>query len=302
MSTEDILHKVDGSDPQEVLPCRERLLSETAEANTGRDWLRQVASSAAHLLAPRGKRARRPRIAGTILIAVVFGAAAFTASATVGGAAANKNAAARAAGVAAVVSQVQSSFNDGQIAGGSVGGSILTVSLAAEDGPSITLGNFEAGVLAHAVRDWMAAQGQEAVTAVREVGSSGSQLAGSALGDSIAAEPSASPLTSGACETAAQDAPSSLVLVSARTLPFADGTCVFKFTTADPATFAATASSSFPDITSALPDANDHPFLIEVDDQAGTPQVILSWVPGVAGQGQGQAYVAPGLPNTLGWG
>lgn len=251
---------------------------------------------------PSRKPGGRRKAAALLILAAAIAAAALIARATIGSASTDPTAQARAAGVDAVVAQAQASFGNALVASGAVAGSALTLTLAPTDGPSITIANFEGAVLAHAVADWMTANQQETVTSVRYVDGAGNQLPGNPVGDSVGNEPTATALSTDACATAAQNAPASLTLVSARTLPLAGGTCVFKLTTADPTTFAANASSLLPQITGAIPDANDHSFLVEVDSQDGTPQIMLSWVPAIAGQGQGQAYVRPGLPNTLSWG
>jgi hypothetical protein len=241
---------------------------------------------------------RRPRL--TVAIAVAgIAAAVVSATATIGGGAAPANAPARAAGVNSVLGQVQSAFGDGRLISASVAGSALTVTLSTTGPAAKTIGTFEGQVLAYAVNGWMQANNQEAISSVDYVDSTGQTLQDAATGDLVGSLPAAPALTGGACQTAAANAQSPLSVVSARTLPFAGGTCVVTLQTSDASAFGASAGSLLFAVQSAVPNAGDHPLLIEVDDQSGSPLVITSWVPGIDGVGQGVTWIRSGFDASL---
>jgi hypothetical protein len=84
-----------------------------------------------------------------------------------------------------------------------------------------------------------------------------------------------------------------LTTVSARTLPFVNGTCVLEFQTSDPASFAASAPTTLK--LDALGAVNERPILVEVSDTSGTPQFVFSWVPGFGGS----TWIHPGLSDAF---
>lgn len=208
-----------------------------------------------------------------------------------------KYTAARAASVADVISQVQDAFSDGLIRSASIQGSTLDVAIATPQEDSETVSRFEAAVLGHAVADWQGANGQSQVAKVQTVVPSGTPFAGLASGEPIGLDSSATPLASDSCERVASQAPASAAVL-ARTLPFAGGTCIIKVeTSADPIVAAPAMADA---LSEAIADPSSYPYLIEVDDPSGTPQIVETWVPGTGAGGnggQGGLYVRPGLPG-----
>jgi hypothetical protein len=79
------------------------------------------------------------------------------------------------------------------------------------------------------------------------------------------------------------------------TLPYASGACVFKFQTSDPSSFAANAPVTMGALVNAMGDPNERPYLVEVDDQTGTPQFVDSYTPSAGGQ----AYIKQGLSQSF---
>ncbi len=101
-------------------------------------------------------------------------------------------------------------------------------------------------------------------------------------------------LAKGACESAAhaaQEVDASLTIQSVLTLPYAGGACAFKFQTSEPSNF--DQSPVIGKIANVMGDPNQRALLVEVDDQAGVPQVVDSYSP----SGGGTLYIKPGL-NT----
>lgn len=227
-------------------------------------------------------------------LTLVLAAAVIAAVTTQGGASPPKSAQITAQGVDGVVSQVQNSFGDNRILTASVTGSTLSVKLAAPDEPSLTNATFEAQVLGHVVRDWMTANGQAPINAAVYLDATGAPQGG----DSVASEPSVVPLTNGTCNSAAQAAQvvdASIALLSVQSLQWLNGTCVFEFQTSDPASFASNAPVTVGKLVYAMGDPDERPYLVQVDDQAGTPQFVASYVPGDGGR----AYIKPGLSTAF---
>lgn len=272
---------------------------EADDEMTQRVYGQATSSPRAH---PRGlinrlSSTRRLRLATAIgVIGVAAGVAGATA--TIGGGAPPASAAARAAGVDSALGQVQSSFGDGRLISASVEGSGLTVTLSTSGPAAIEIGTFEAQVLAFAVNDWMEANGQATISSVSYVDSDGQEIQGAATGDVVGSLPSAPALASGACDAAAAEAQSPLSVVSAKLIPFAGGACVITLESSDATTFDASASNSLGAVQSAGSAAGDHPLLVEVDDQSGSPLVITSWAPGINGVGHGGTWVKTGLDDS----
>lgn len=206
-----------------------------------------------------------------------------------------------AATVPDVVAQVQAAFSDGMLDSASLSGPELTVQTTASGTSAEAWAGFEAAVLAHAVADWQVAHGQTPLTELRANGATGQSLSGLAA-DSIGGDSVSSPLPDSTCEDAAQNVSSSVSVMSARTLPFAGGTCVFKLdaTSADAVAAGNQMSSAMAHALPSGATANDHPWLIEVDAPTGSPLLVVTWVPGLDGVGSGTAYVRPGLPGGSG--
>jgi hypothetical protein len=285
----------------EVPPLSERARSRIHAYATGNRYSGRALLSRISIAASPRKRVHWQAVFALGLAAV---AAAIAAVATSGGASPPSNAQSVATGVNSVVSQVQNSFGGGgQIVSASMNGSALAVELQAPNEPSLTSGAFEAQILAHAVGDWMTANGQGSVNSVVYLNSQGAALPGSQTSDSVASSPSVTPLASGACNTAAQAAQSeeatlsggSLTVETVKSLPYMNGTCVITFQTSDPNGFAGDAPLLVGKLVNTLGDPNERPYLVQVDDAAGTPQFLASYVPGVGGQ----AYIKPGLSNAF---
>jgi hypothetical protein len=244
----------------------------------------------------RGKRLAAAVAVSTAVVAgIVIGAMA-----SIGGAAAPKTVLPRATSVDGVVAQVRRSFGDQQIVSASVEGSVLAVTLNVP-GTSKTpgygvKGTFEAQVLGAAVADWMRSQGQEPITTVR-YRDEGKVIPGSlANGDPIRSDPNVSPLAADACDRAAKAAGTvSLTLVSAQTLPYLNGTCVFTFKAADLRAGSQAAMGALGRITSAIGGPpNERPWLFELDDQNVVPETGASWM-----LNTGTTWATPGLAYPL---
>jgi len=249
-------------------------------------------SRAARGLLHRARHSRSVLVIGFALMAAAAAAAVLVAR---GGAAQTPSSIA-----AGVLSQVQTSFGDDLVAAASVQASTLNASVASTDGPSLIRAVFEARLLAHTVAETMASSGQQPITSVQYVDKDGVALSSySAGGDSVGPDPAVSSLTAQTCSSAGQsmaaDPQSSVQVESARMLPFMGGTCVFTFQTSDPATFAKAAPGAIAGLVTAMGDPNNRPYLVEVDDQAGTPQFVTSWVPG----DYGDTWIKPGLSRAF---
>jgi hypothetical protein len=251
---------------------------------------------------------RRRQALVAALVAAVIAAAVLAVVASRGGAASIPNSLKHAKDVDAVVAQVRRSFGDRQIVSASVEGSVLSVTLDIP-GTSKTpgygvKGTFEAQVLGAAVADWMRSQGQEPITTVR-YRDEGKVIPGSlANGDPVRTDPKVSRLAADACDRAAKAAgTASLTLVSAQTLPYLSGTCVFTFKAADLKAGSDAAMGALGRIISAIGGPpNERPWLFELDDQNGVPKTGASWMIGVNGDdvgATGTTWATPGLAYPL---
>ena len=207
-----------------------------------------------------------------------------------------------------MVAQVRQSFGDRRIVSASVEGSLLTVTLSVphphDVGAADTFENravFEAQVLGHAIADWMRAHGQTPITTVRYRDTRGGGLPGwSRSGDRIERDPNVSPLAAGTCESAAGTAASgqaSLTLVSAQTLPWINGTCVFVFQTADPAAGSAAAADMLQRLILKFGHPlNTRPWFFELDAEGSNSGLTnAGWMP----DGDGFTSARPGLTYPL---
>jgi hypothetical protein len=305
MKTEQMIPPLRDLPSGRLVARKEHLLAEITHGSESA-WQRLPHLGVRQILSPDGVgsvfRGRRRVVIGLGLaaaISIVAVTVTLGGTARFGGAAGQKYASVSAANVNDVITQVQSGFGDGLIQSASVSGSTVTVQVKAPDRSSQALAGFEAAVLGHAIADWQAAHGQTAATDLRSL-ANGQDLSGMAF-DVIGNDASASPLPSHTCESAAQNAPASVNVVSARTLPFAGGTCVFKLE-ATPANAVAAGSDIVSAMSSVLPAGtatNDYPWLVEVDDASGSPLIVSTWVPGLGGGvGAGTAYIQPGLPGA----
>ncbi|HZC22030.1 MAG TPA: hypothetical protein VE866_01735, partial [Candidatus Binatia bacterium] len=239
---------------------KQHLLAETIP-QPDTSWLRSPKRILSLKIGVHGTVLSRRR---RIIVAVVLaaGGSALAATSTLGGAAQQKYDAVPAANVAAVIAQVQQTFGDGLIQSASVDGSTLAVNVATSKSDSVTVAGFEAGVLAHAVADWQGAHGKASVTQVSLVEMSQSGTQAQPQVESINSASTATPLARGACEAVAQNARASLTIVSARTLPFAGGTCLIKVqTSGDPNAVAGAIADAK---SNAIQNPNDYASLIEV--------------------------------------
>ena len=234
-------------------------------------------------------------VSAVVIAGVVVGAPAVT-----GSAAATNSAVPRAASVADVVTQVRNGFGDRQIVSAAVVGSVLSVTLDVPGTPRTPgygdRGVFEAQVLGSAVADWMRAHGQEPIATVR-YRDEGRVIPGwLADGDPVRSDPDVPPLPADACDKAAKAAGSaSLTLVSARTLPYLDGTCVFTFQTADLKDGSQAAAGALARMIQAVGGPpNERPWLFELDDRNGVPETGASWM-----LNTGTTWATPGLAYPL---
>ena len=239
---------------------------------------------------------RRLRLGAAITVVGVATVVVGT-TATTGGGALPRGAAVRS-GVDSVLAQVQSAFHDGRLISASVQGSELTVTLTTTGPAAITIGTFEAQVLAFAVNEWMQANHEQPISLVSYVDSAGREIQEAATGDAVGGLPSAPVLASGACQAAATNAQSPLSVVSARQIPFAGGTCLIRLQTSDVTTFGASARNSLGAVQSAGSAAGDHLLLVEVVDQSGNPLVITTWAPGIDGVAQSGTWVKSGFDDA----
>jgi hypothetical protein len=236
---------------------------------------------------------QRRVVAAGLFAAVVAGVVVAATTATVGGAAALKSAIAPANSVGAVTMQVQNGFGDGLITSAKVEGSLLSVKLALTNQSaeaSKMKGAFEAQTLAHAIADWMRSQGEQPITAVRYFDSA-------YRGATVASDPTVSPLAAGTCESVAKTAATpSLTLISAKTLPWLNGTCVFAFQTSDAVAGSQASAAALQQIINAIGPPNLRPWFFELDVQDGTSHLTAaSWMP----DNGGSTWARPGLTYSL---
>lgn len=249
-------------------------------------WLNGLPSWTAWFT-PATHRARAVRL-GIALVALALASAgaaiAFTTTAS-GGQSIND-----------LLSQVKNTFGDNRLLAASVNGSMLTVKVAAPDEPSAVSATFEAQMLASAVYGAETSAGGPVINSVQYLDANGAAIPGGYGVAPVGTDPSLNPLpklkslTQGACNSAAEAVQSSsLTIQSVLTLPYAGGACAFKFQTSDPSNF--DQSSVIGKLGDAVGDPMQRALLVEVDDQAGVPQVVDSYSP----SGGGTLYIKPGV-------
>lgn len=257
-------------------------------------WLGGIVYSLSRHFAPAPRRSRVTRVVVALVAIVLTG---------VGAAVAMTSAASGGQGISDLLAQVRTSLGDGRLLSASVRGSTLVVQVTARDEPSAVSASFEGQMLAAAVRDSQSAEGGASIDSVQFADASGATMD---IGVFPVGERKFAALTDGACDSAAQAArrtfesrpgKPSLTVESVVTLPYGGGSCVFKFQTSDPEAFAESASSVIPPLDEAMGAPNQRSFLLEVDDQAGTPQYVQSytWSGGAA---RGATYIKPGLSTA----
>lgn len=246
----------------------------------------------------RSLRGKRLAAAGAVSAAVTVGIV-IGAMGSLEGRAAVDPALARATSLDAVVAQVRHNFGDQQIVSASRKGSVLSVTLDLRGTPKTPgyadKGVFEAQVLGAAVAEWMRAHGHEPITTVR-YWDKGKVIPGWPSHGAVESDPHVSPLPADACHTLAKSAASaSLTLVSARTLPYLNGTCVFTFKAADLKAGSGAAMGALNRMWNAMDSPNERPWVFELDDQNGVPKTGASWMP----IGGGTTWATPGLAYPL---
>lgn len=224
-----------------------------------------------------------------------------------GGAAALPSSLRHARDVHAVVALVQRSFGDRRIVSASVERSLLAVRVsvphqggeeALETSESRAV--FEAQVLGHAVADWMRAHGRNPITTVRYRDTHGRTLSGWPPTAVVESDPNVFRLAPGTCDSAAKAAArgaASLMLVSAKTLPWINGTCVFVFQTADPAVGSEAAANALQRIILKVGHPqNMRPWFFELDAKRSNSGLTnAGWMP----DGDGFTSAKPGLSYPL---
>jgi len=249
----------------------------------------------------------RRRVLAAALVAAVIAGAVLAVVASGGGAAAVPNSLRHARDVDAVVALVQRSFGDRRIVSASVERSLLVVRLSVphqggEEGFE-TFENravFEAQVLGHAVADWMRAHGKKPITTVHYHDTRGRVLRGWPLKGLVESDPNVFRLAPGTCDSAAKAAAkgvASLALVSAKTLPWINGTCVFVFQTADPAVGSGAAANVLQRIILKVGHPpNVRPWFFELDAKGSNSGLTnAGWMP----DGDGFTSARPGLTYPL---
>ncbi len=197
-----------------------------------------------------------------------------------------------------VVRQVQRGFGDRQIVSASVAGSVLSVRSAAQshgDGASQMKAVFEGWVLGHAVADWMRLRGKAPISSVKVLGSGGKPLEGYGT-IPVATDTSVSQLPKDACRSAAGPlARGLLALVTARTLPYVRGSCVFVVKAAKPAAGTVAAADALPRMIGAIGLSNQRPYFFEVVSSRRVPLSSAAWMV----EGGGATYARPGCDYVL---
>jgi hypothetical protein len=197
-----------------------------------------------------------------------------------------------------VVHQVQHRFGDKQIASASISGSALTVNLnlTRRSGAAAQMkAVFEAQVLAHALADWMRLQGRAPITVANYRDRQGKAILGYGE-ETIQGDPPVSQLNAAACKSAAKPAAKRLLsLVSARTLPYLHGTCVFVFRTSKPKAGSGEAMAALGRMIQAIGPPNQRPWFFELVARSGAPLSSASWMPDAGGT----TWAKPGYAYAL---
>jgi hypothetical protein len=252
--------------------------------------------------------ARRRRVLVAAVVAAVIAGAVVAVVASRGGAAALPSSLRDARDVDAVVALVQRSFGDRRIVSASVDGSRLVVTLSVpRQGDEEAFETFqsravfEAQVLGHAVADWMRAHGKKPITTVRyRRDTDGRALRGWPLTAAVESDPNVFRLAPGTCASAAEAAAkraASLTLVSAKTLPWINGTCVFVFQTTEPAAGSRAAANVLQRIILKVGHPpNVRPWFFELDAKGGNSGLTNA---GRMPDGDGFTSARPGLTYPL---
>jgi hypothetical protein len=174
--------------------------------------------------------------------------------------------AAKPSSLSGVVAEVRKSFGDNRLVRATINGSTLHVVTTA--GRPTIKSAFEADVLAAAVADWMRANGKTPITAVRYRGSDRLE------GDPVPTDAGISTLRPDTCRSVAEASVRSVwetKVASVKQLPYLNGICVIRISTADVHAAAGVVGSMNIPSDPYKPRAS----FIEFDDLAGTPQAAI---------------------------
>jgi hypothetical protein len=234
----------------------------------------------------------------TVVAASVAALVAVVMMIEVAGSGATKTRNTRASDVDRVVAQVKSQLGDGRIAEATVAGSTISVTLNAPDAPSAALARWDGKVLAVAVSQQLASDGQDAIDSATYSDTSGTDLNGAT--DAVSHAQPVIALSPNSCEEAARSGASAGVAVaSARTVPLIGGACMFTVHVADVSSFDANASNLIGAIAGGIPDVADHAYVFDIVDAKGATQMVLGWIPGIGpGSGQGVAWLPSGARSS----
>ena len=198
-----------------------------------------------------------------------------------------------------VLTQVRKSFGDKRLVRAELDGSTLHVVATKAGAGGGQKSEFEAQVLAGAVRDWMRSQGQRPIERL-DVGGPGF----SRRTDAIPNTPTGPSLRLDACTSAARrsirDAWSDAKLTSVKWLPYLHGMCLFRLQSVPGYPVAAVPQAAL-DVAQHLlvrmgaPNSDSSGLFFEVDDPHGRPLTEIGRLPGKCSM----PWVRPDLPSPF---
>jgi hypothetical protein len=137
------------------------------------------------------------------------------------------------------------------------------------------------------------------VDSISELDESGAQLGGGP--DAVTGISPVPPLPSRTCTRLASGiaAEASLEVLEAKQINILNGGCAFIVApTGDNIAFIKDAGSHLYTLLGAMPDVASHPYLVQVVDTNDEPELVLGWIPGVGGIGEGVSWIKPGLQSS----
>jgi hypothetical protein len=236
----------------------------------------------------RGRLPRRRLVLAVALVAAAGVAGGLYAS--LGGAGSNVNPQ-RQQIVDDALIQVRQAFGDHRIAKATLDGTLLTVDVPGHGALQSTVGGLEGVVLAHVAEDDLQAAGDEGIDRIY-VGNWG--------GTALSPFPHEPQLPADACDIPARMQLADTISASGRVIPLLGGFCLFRLTTAHPASFDANAILN--QLRAAIPASDQggshhRAQVFEVFAEDGKPVFVVAWGGGT-NEG-GSEYVRPGLASPL---
>jgi hypothetical protein len=177
-------------------------------------------------------------------------------------------------------------------------GQNLRVAIRGADPGDLAVSRWYGKVLGRETAYEVAKAGTEPITTI-SYDDSGANINGGS--DLVTELPPTTPLPRDACATIGHSNPSdAMKITDVKGIDALQGGCVFTITPkGNISAFLRDAGLHLNSIITSIPDAQAHPYLVNVVDANGRTQLVVGWIPGIDGEiGEGIGWIQPGEQSS----